>query len=391
MGKGFDWKQFFVGVLGTAIGVGLTFFVSGLQQKRNKEHAQRLTAIMVIHDIDNTVEMLKSLKEEEDKDIRLIEAVQKMQDRFDSVPFDTLYQILNILSTSERDFRFDTSKEQIFNSDLDTWQNLGSMKFLDNVQDFFHQRRILQELLNQPDFFREPISRDEYLGLVRGLGWVSRDEYAQVIRPFLKEKLQDPKVVYYINLSSERINTFNRYINGWNNLNEENKFVMGLTDKELEAYVNSISNNGRSPSPSQLVGRWEFPREDDNSYEYEFNRDNSAFLSMNYSAPSHGPFWSGRLKYTVSFTGTWSLKSDSLYMKFDSSSADVQMDASGLETTNQDSLDAWVNRYREDALKYYQEAPEDDTPVAYKARLDATRDKMEWTSDGSRALFLKRK
>ena len=166
---------------------------------------------------------------------------------------------------------------------------------------------------------------------------------------------------------------------------------MGLTDKELEAYVNSISNNGRSPSPSQLVGRWEFPREDDNSYEYEFNRDNSAFLSMNYSAPSHGPFWSGRLKYTVSFTGTWSLKSDSLYMKFDSSSADVQMDASGLETTNQDSLDAWVNRYREDALKYYQEAPEDDTPVAYKARLDATRDKMEWTSDGSRALFLKRK
>lgn len=391
MGKGFDWKQFFVGVLGTAIGVGLTFFVSGLQQKRNKEHAQRLTAIMVIHDIDNTVDMLKSLKEEEEKDIKLIEVVQKMQDRFDTVPFDTLYQILNILSTSERDFRFDTSKEQIFNSDLDTWQNLGSMKFLDNVQNFFHQRRILQEVLNQPDFFREPISRDEYLGLVRGLGWVSRDEYAKVLRPFLKEKLRDPKVVYYINLSGDRINTYNRYINGWNNLNEENKFVMGLTDKELEAYVNSISNNGRPLSVAQLAGRWEFPQEDDNSYEYEFNRDNTASLLMHYSAPHHGPFWSGRLKYTVSFTGTWSLKADSLYMKFDSSSADVQMDASGLETTNQDSLDAWVNRYREDALKYYQEPPEDDTPVAYKACLDATHDKMEWTSDNSRALFLKRK
>ena len=390
MGYKFDWKQFLVGVLGTAIGVGLTFFVSGLREKRDKEHAQRLTAIMVIHDIDNTIDLLKSLKESEDKSIKIIEFVQKKQDNLDAVPFDTLMHALNALSTSERDFHFDTSKEQIFNSDLDTWQNLGSMKFLDNVQNFFHQRRLLQEILNQPDFFREPVSRDDYLGLVRGLGWVSRDEYAKVIRPFLKEKYRDPKVVYFINLSSERIRVLNSYINAWNNLNEENKFVMGLTDRELEEYVNSINNNGHSLSSAQLLGKWEFPLEDDNSFEYDFNRDNTVFLLMNYSTPSHGPEWSGQLKYTVSYTGTWSLQSDSLKMDFDYASMELQLDASGLETTNQDSLDAYINRYRKEAAKFYGEKPEDDKPQYYKARLDSTHDKMEWT-DEEGSIYLKRK
>ena len=377
-------------MLGTAIGVGLSFFVSGLREKHNKEHAQRLTAIMVIHDIDNTIDILKELKDAEDKNFKLVEAVRKRQDSFDTVPFDTLRQVLTILTASESEFRFDTSKEQIFNSDMDTWQNLGSMKFLDNVQDFFYQRRHLQELLNRPDFFREPISREEYMVSLRELGWVTTEEYANAIRPFLKEKLQDPKVVYFINLSGDRIRTLNAYINAWRNLNEENKFVMGLTDQELEEYVNSISNNGRPLSLSQLIGTWEYPMEDDNSYEYVFNRDNTFRLQMYYSSPSPGPFWSGRLKYSVSYSGTWSLQADSLKMDIDYTSANLQLDASDMVATNQDSLDAFINRYRDDASKYYGEKPEDYKPHAYKARLDSSHEKMELTEDGS-AIYLKRK
>ncbi len=46
-------------VLGTAIGVALTFIVNGAVARHNKEQAQRLTAIMVIHDIDNSVKIVK--------------------------------------------------------------------------------------------------------------------------------------------------------------------------------------------------------------------------------------------------------------------------------------------------------------------------------------------
>ena len=37
--KKIDWQQFFITVIGTAIGVALTFVVSGILERRNKAQA----------------------------------------------------------------------------------------------------------------------------------------------------------------------------------------------------------------------------------------------------------------------------------------------------------------------------------------------------------------
>lgn len=46
------WMQFWIAVLGTSIGVGLTFMVSGLLENRSRQQAQRQAAMMVIDDLD---------------------------------------------------------------------------------------------------------------------------------------------------------------------------------------------------------------------------------------------------------------------------------------------------------------------------------------------------
>lgn len=58
------WMQFLISVIGTAIGVGLTFAVSNRLENRKKEQAQRLTDMMVIHDIDESIERVKSMKDD---------------------------------------------------------------------------------------------------------------------------------------------------------------------------------------------------------------------------------------------------------------------------------------------------------------------------------------
>ena len=70
--KKIDWQEFFISVIGTAIGIAITFIVDGMLERRNKAQAQRLTAIMVIHDIDNSIDIVKEMREEEERNGELL-------------------------------------------------------------------------------------------------------------------------------------------------------------------------------------------------------------------------------------------------------------------------------------------------------------------------------
>lgn len=387
-----DWRQFFISVLGTAIGVALTFVVSGLLERRNKAQAQRLTAIMVIHDIDNTIQVLKDWKDQEEKEGDKLRLALKQRDRQDVMPYDTLIDILQLLADSNLAFSFDTSKEKIFNSDLDTWQNLGNLAFLDNVQGFYHTRQTFQEFVNQSNIWKSPIPEEEYTQMNMRTGWVTEQEYATALWPFLKDKLHDDQVVFYINVSGTRINNLSQYIDYWTQKNNENKFLMGITDRELEDYVSSISKKGISLSKSKLLGQWSFTvGERTNSY--DFHGDHSYDYVSDYSSSfSKTENWSGRLRFKLSYRGEWSFQGDSLVLTPNYGTADLQLDSSGLvpEENMQDSLDSWVNRYRKSALDYFKGMEDKGDDLVIKALLDSSNDKMEWTESDGSVRYLKR-
>ena len=391
--KRIDWQQFIITVLGTAFGVALTFFVNGWIDQRKQEKAQRLTAIMVIHDIDNTIDIFQSWKDREEKGTAFLLYALEHRDQKEPIPSDTLNTVINLLVREETEYSFDMSKEQIFNSGVDTWQNLENMKFIDNVQEIFYERRLFLEAANTAEWFRKPIPGEEFAQIIIDSGWVTEEEYLTRMWAFLKEQLHDKRVAYYINVSHTRVETLTKYIDRFTLLNEENKFIMGITDREMEDYVNSLTNNGIALAKGDLPGRWQFAARDQN-VEYEFHSDNSyTYSNENTSSYIKTPYWSGSYKIRVSYNGTWALQKDSLVLTPDYSTTDIQFDPSGLvaEENGAEDLADWVKGAQESTLNYFRAEADKDNRYAIKARLDSSKDKMEWTESDGTVRYMKRK
>ena len=57
----------------------------------------------------------------------------------------------------------------------------------------------------------------------------------------------------------------------------------------------------------------------------------------------------------------------------------------------QDSLDAWVIRYREQGMASFKKMADKGEKHTVKALLDSSHDKMEWTESDGTVRYLKRK
>ena len=377
------WMQFFISVLGTAIGVGLTFAVSHRVENKKKEQAQRLTAMMVIHDIDESVQSLKTLKENTNTLYEAVLFVREHLDQLDVVPDDTVYKAIEFLTSDDQFFRFDTSKEKIFHSSPETWQNLGSMKFIDNVQSFYFERQAFQDLQNNSSLWLKPIPISELEKLQIDNSNVSLDEYVNqsnaLLREFLRELLTDDHIKYYIDYTPWRLNALVEIIENWTQMNDENKFLMSITDEELENYVNSINQSGIALTEKMLIGTWILSSTEENSSIWEFQKDHSYSFVTEASSAVNFPFFNGRIKVRVTEEGTWTLKGDSLIRMSDLDAIGVELDASNLVALpgKEELLDNWIQEYKEEALKYHQISAKMNPRNARHVRLDASHDKME--------------
>ena len=377
------WMQFLISVLGTAIGVGLTFAVSHRIESKKKEQAQRMTAMMVIHDIDESVQSLKTLKEKTEMLYEAMLFTKEQLEQSNPVPDDTLYNAIAFIMSDDQDFRFDMSKEKIFHSSPETWQNLGSMKFIDNVQSFYFERQAFQDLQNKSSLWLKPVPVSEFEKLQLDNSDMSLEEYVNqsnaMLRDFLKDQLNDDHIKYYIDYTPWRLNTLVEMIESWTQMNDENKFLMSITDEELENYVSTINQNGIALTEKTLIGTWEFSSTEENNSAWEFRKDHSYSVFTSALSAVNLPFAKGKVRITVSEEGTWMLEGDSLIRIFDLDAVGVDLDASYLTPLagKQDQCDDWARAYREEVLEYNRANARMNPRNARHARLDASHDKME--------------
>ena len=380
------WMQFLISVIGTAIGVGLTFAVSNRLENRKKEQAQRLTAMMVIHDIDESIDRVKSMKDDMEQQYDATIFAMSHLDQMESLSFDTLVLALTYIVADDEAFSFDTSKEKIFHSSPDTWQNLGSMKFIDNVQSFYFNRQSFLETYNKSVYWKRPVSTREFEEISVYDESLSIEQYQDLyyskLRIFLKEKLAETSVQHYINYAAWRMLEITNMIGEWIKINNENKFLMSITDEELEAYVNSINKTGIALKEENLIGIWNLSSSDDHNAEMEFRKDHTFTIVNDQSATTNMPFAKGKLKISYSVEGIWALEGDSLIQTVDWDTYYPEVDASEMTALpgRQDMLDSWLKEYSESLLDFKRNNPGRKERIAYGACLDVSRDKMELKS-----------
>ena len=377
------WMQFLISVLGTAIGVGLTFAVSNRIENNKKEQAQRLTAMMVIHDIDVSIDRVKSTKDEMEQQYNAVIYAMSHLDQIDDLPQDTLILALTYIVSDENGYSFDMSKEKIFNSSPDTWQTLGSMKFIDKVQSFYFNRQSFIDTYDNSIYWQRPVMTRELEQINILDESLSVEQYQKLyfarLRQFLKEKLTETNVQNYIAYAALRLQGIDDMIGRWIRLNNENKFLMSITDEELEDYVNSINQTGVALKDENLIGTWRVSSSDDLTEEWEYKEDHTYTVSGNQLRNANMPFARGKIKISFTTEGTWAIEGDSLIQVMDWDKYNPVIDGSGMKALSgrQEMLDNFMNEYEKSLTDYIGNNAGRKDRNAYGACMDASGDKIE--------------
>ena len=338
-------KELLLTTLATTISIVLTFGTAHVLEQRQANQAQRRTAMMVIHDIDESVARLEQLAEGEEKQKQAVQYVYDHFDQIYSLPQDTLSMALSMItSIYSVDNFFDNSKEKIFNSSQDTWKNLGDVAFVDNMEAFYQSRNDLQNMLYNSPLWKYPISPEEIYDIsVNYLNFTqsAKHGYATV----LKEKLLDPKIKYYIDCSSYRYRTLNDYVQSWKSLSDRNKFIMNISDEELAEFIKKSQQSGRIVREKDLLGQWERVRTGLDACYYEFLEDDSFNIKVESRYPA--AFFSGDIIVSYKCGGKRTFKGDSLIMTYIPASLTVEVDTTGISyrAEMRDSVKAHLDRY----------------------------------------------
>ena len=143
------WKQLGMLVLGTTVSLVLTFGTAQIIEKEQRAKDRRLTALMVMSNIEAFAQQLDSLwimAAHADTATAWLLNIQK--DSLDVMDQDDLLPIL-AKAKSINYINYDKTTENIFSNNIETWKNMGNVHFIDQVGSCFSALNGVEEQFNE--------------------------------------------------------------------------------------------------------------------------------------------------------------------------------------------------------------------------------------------------
>ena len=386
-------KSFLTSILGTAIGVGLTFFVNNRVENSHQKAAQRETAIMAVCDIDEIVQGLRDEIQMEDSLFNVTMYVSTHQERIESLPMDTLDMAFKYLyddPTVVKEWTADT-KENAFNSGIDARMNLGNNQFYDNVQSCYHVRRTLMKVMADAPMFLRPVSKDAYEDFLCQLptGAILYDgtPVPEAQRQLMEQVFAHESTTLYIKRYFSRKKVYQKAANELERLNRENKLLMDITDKDIEMYLKQNSNHAMPQNTASLIlGKWLVNKDtvvfhEDNSLERTWVIEAQAQVCLDVEQKEVLVL----IPTAIRTKGHWGLNGDTL--KYDCNFSTAEMLSFDFDTSNfpqsalerlKDSLDIKKEMAKKDILEQMRKQTMKSEDVV---SFDKSGSTMIWTSE----------
>lgn len=358
------WSNFLTGVLATAIGVGLTFEVNKLVERSNQRKAQRQAAMMAIYDIDEMERKFEISKTREDAFYHVAMYLYSHQEELATTSMDSLWMALEYLhydpaTTPEW---VDESTEKVFTTSMDAMTHIGDITFYRNVQECYHMRRDLLNQLAQNATFRKPISEEFITEFRKTLpstdfghgGEMKHDALAR----FLQLVFRQPETVLYLQKFHTRNSAFDRFDAQIRLLNQENKFIMNISDADMKRYIETYVNKVVPATEKLIVGKWENTR-GPKTETYELRKDLTLTYTVRTEMQLSLAFEEENMNVAVltplEFTaeGRWELWTDTLVFQLDSATMQIltfELDRSNLPASflesKKDSIDMILESHK---------------------------------------------
>jgi hypothetical protein len=385
-------KELLLTTIATTISIVLTFGTAAWLEKKEANKARRLLAMTIISDIDLSLEVVKNRIRYEDECRSISYYLMWNLHRLEEIGPDSILTFLNYVTNSgfPTELEMETSNEHIFNSSQDSWRTLSDKKFLSNVQDFYSARALCERQRKESVYFQKPISMEEEYNLVMESDDMKTDE---AVLATCRRLLQTPRVQNYIGWSSERKSLYDalmRYIN----VNEENKFLMGITEKELEDFRNQSLMVVRRAKEADLVGTWDAVlTSEDNHTEYTFRKDHT-FSTLQTKKWNHYCF-RGKITTQITVSGHWKIVGDTLVKTFDKQTFKIENDESGI-TCSKEERENQLPEVRQHMMEKFKERGilkriNSDTRMAQATNLDRTGTRLELTETGKPPVHYQRR
>ncbi len=338
-------KHIILSTIGTTISIILTFGSTSLIDKYQAAQSRKLLAMTIIHEIDKDIEQIRSNALD---DYELYNFARN-PGKLDLVPEDTLSKIHSLLAPNRKLPEFSQSNEHIFNSSQNTWSTIDNNIFISNVQDYYRLRSKLECALKEDTCFSPYISDDAYwtFDVVDGNKIVPKTMLETVSQ-------YNFEAIYWKTIG--RIDWYNTLLR-YKSINEENKILMGISDKDLEEFAKKTAD-ATIVSKNELIGTWIINNygidlyglyNSGNIFTFHKNRTITVHNQKKYTSAKSGI---GDIFVYYTATGDWKIEGDSLVMTFPADKVEVQIDDNDFYYSN---VSQWIETQKniEDETKSF--------------------------------------